>query len=165
MSSLVLFTIHFPIYSLKILMKSWQTLVDSGLNRSTNSTCATRYGLIDIWCAQIHGKQKLWILICKLLPKSFLNLSFSHLRTPFSRAVVRWKKGKKNSTETSLQSPSWMLFKKLVGIEIGFQTPRLIIQAWFHRKFTREKRSLQYQNKVEMSEVLSTWKKQKYKIP
>ena len=41
MSTIVLFTIHFVINSLKIVMKSWQTLVNSGLNRSTNSTCAT----------------------------------------------------------------------------------------------------------------------------
>ena len=47
-SSIALFTIHFLIQSLKILMKSWQTLVDFGLNRSTNSTCATRYRLVDV---------------------------------------------------------------------------------------------------------------------
>ena len=38
MSSIVLFTIHFLIHSLKVLMKSWQTLEDSELNRWTNST-------------------------------------------------------------------------------------------------------------------------------
>ena len=164
MSSIVLFTIHFPIHSLKILMKSWQTLVDFGLNRSTNSTCATRYRLIDVWCIQIHRK-KLWILICKVLPTSLLNLSFFHLRTPCSSAVVRSKKGKKDCNETSLQSPFCLFFKKLAGIETGLQTPQSIIQAWFYRKFTRENRSLQYQNKVEMPVALSAWKKQKHKIP
>ena len=63
MSSIVLFTIHFLEHSLKILMKSWQTLVDSGLNRSTNSTCVTRYGLIDVWCIQIHRKKTMSIAL------------------------------------------------------------------------------------------------------
>ena len=162
MSSIVLFTIHFLIHSFKILMKSWQTLVNSGLNRSTNLTRATRYKLIDVWCIQIQRK-KLWILLCKVLRKPLLNLSFSYLRKPCSSAVVRWKKGKKNSTETSLQLPFCSLFKKLVGIEIGFQIPQSRIQAWFYRKFTRENRRTR-PNKVEMSEVLSAWKKQKHKI-
>ena len=54
MSFIVLFAIHFLIHSLKISMKPWQTPVDSGLNRSTNSTCATRYKLVDVRCIQIH---------------------------------------------------------------------------------------------------------------
>ena len=90
---------------------------------------------------------------------SLLYLSFSHLHTACSSAVLRSKKGKKNSTETSLQSPFCLLFKELVAIEIGFQTPQSIIQAWLYRKFKWEEQSLQYQTKVQMSEVLSAGKK------
>ena len=54
-----------------------------------------------------------------------------------------------------------------VGIKIGFQTLWSIIQAWFCRKFTPEKRSLQYQNKC-LKKCLKFFllgKKQKHKIP
>ena len=118
-ASIVLFTTHFLIHSLKNLMKSWQTLIDSGLNLSTNTICATRLDSSMFGAfTSTEKNMKLGlqntsnVTLKSLVFPSPCKLTYAIFECCNSVGLTE----RKDSTETSLKSPFCLLLTVLDGI-------------------------------------------------